>query len=356
VNTFREETLKLPVISLAEGAALLEDHEVPFTYLWPPRLMPKPTDWGPHIDLANFAFHDQAPRYEPPPALLDFLAAGEAPIYIGFGSVVVEDPAALRRIVFAALEKAGARGIVSDGWAYLGGEEPPPNVFLIGDCPHDWLFPRCRAVCHHGGAGTTAAGLRAGRPTVVVPFFGDQFLWGHVVAEAGAGPPPIPFNRLNSDTLAQAFVMCRRTELGEGANILGSIVRETDGADLTVRSVYRHLPVCAMSGESTPDHLATAHCDTCGTPLCQDCWHTSHADHTVRSHCYVDWSTPPSLGTIARLVAATTQSRLDLPDSPKRRLPAPREERDDDHQNGQAEELTKHDAPTVNAIAPCSRP
>ena len=290
VNAFREETLKLPAISLAEGAALLEDHEVPFTYLWPPRLTPKPADWGPHIDLANFTFHDQAHRYEPPPALLDFLAAGEAPIYIGFGSVIVEDPAALRRIVFNALEKAGARGIVSDGWAHLGGEEPPPNVFLIGDCPHDWLFPRCRAVCHHGGAGTTAAGLRAGLPTVVVPFFGDQFLWGHVVAEAGAAPPPIPFEQLDSDTLAQAFEMCRQTELRERANALGAVVRETDGAELAVRSVYRHLPVCAMSDESRPEHLATAYCDTCGTPLCRDCWHTSHAEHAVRPHCYVDWS------------------------------------------------------------------
>jgi len=289
VNAFRAETLKLPAISLAEGAALLEDHQVPFTYLWPPGLMPKPADWGPHIDLANFTFYDQAQPYEPPPALLDFLAAGEPPIYIGFGSVVVEDPAALRRIVFAALKKAGARGVVSDGWAHLGGETPPPNVFLIGDCPHDWLFPRCRAVCHHGGAGTTAAGLRAGLPTVVVPFFGDQFLWGHVIAEAGAGPSPIPFERLEGDALAQAFAMCRRAELRERANALGAVVRETDGVALTVRSVYRHLPLCAMSGDSRPEHLATAYCDTCGSPVCRNCWLTSHAEHAVRPHCYVDW-------------------------------------------------------------------
>jgi UDP:flavonoid glycosyltransferase YjiC (YdhE family) len=290
VNAFREETLKLPPISLADGAALLEDHEVPFTYLWPPSLLPKPPDWGPHIDLANFTFYDQGQTYEPPRALLDFLAAGEAPIYIGFGSVVVEDPAAVRRIIFTALEKAGARGIVSDGWAHLGGETPPPNVFLIGDCPHDWLFPRCRAVCHHGGAGTTAAGLRAGLPTVVVPFFGDQFLWGQVIAEAGAGPPPIPIDRLDGDALAEAFEICRRAKVRERANALGAAVRETDGAELTVQSVYRHLPVPAMSCSNDPDHLATVYCDTCGERLCQDCCHTSHSGHAVRPHYHVDWS------------------------------------------------------------------
>jgi sterol 3beta-glucosyltransferase len=290
VNAFRRETLGLPPLSLADGAALLEDHEVPFTYLWPGRLLPKPADWGPHVDLANFTFHDQASTYEPPRALLDFLAAGEAPIYIGFGSVVVEDPATLRRIIFTALEKAGARAILSGGWAHLGGQTLPPNVFLIGDCPHDWLFPHCRAVCHHGGAGTTAAGLRAGLPTVVVPFFGDQFLWGQLIAEAGAGPTPIPIDRLDSDTLAEAFESCRRVDVRERANGLGAGVRETDGVELTVQSVYRHLGACAVSCSNHPGHLAVVYCATCGERLCQECWYTSHAGHGVRPHHHVDWS------------------------------------------------------------------
>ena len=121
-------------------------------------------------------------------------------------AVVAEDPAALTRMIFGALHRAGARGVVSRGWAHLGGEAPPPNVYLIDDCPHDWLFPRCRAVCHHGGAGTTSTGLRAGLPTVVVPFFGDQFFWGRVIADAEAGPEPIPIQRLNSDALAAAHI------------------------------------------------------------------------------------------------------------------------------------------------------
>jgi len=296
VNAFREETLKLPPIGLADGAALLDDNEVPFTYLWPAGLVPKPADWGPHIDLANFTFYDQAHTYEPPRALLDFLAAGEAPIYVGFGSVVVEDPAALRRIIFDALEKAGARGIVSDGWAHLAGEAPPPNVFLIGDAPHDWLFARCLAVCHHGGAGTTAAGLRAGLPTVVVPFFGDQFFWGRVVADAGAGPEPIPIDRLDRDTLAGAFAVCRHREVRERAAALGVAVRETDGVELAVRSVYRHLPARAMCCANERDHLATVYCDTCGERLCPECARRLHAGHGLHPYGYVDWSKRPGRG------------------------------------------------------------
>src|SRR5262249_3769096 len=225
VNAFREETLGLPPLTLADGAALLDDNEVPFTYLRPPSLAPNPPDWGSHIALANFPFYDQASSSEPPRALLDFLEGGEPPIYVGFGSVVAEDPAALRRIVFDALEMAGARGIVSEGWAHLAGEDAPKSVFSIGDTPHDWLFRRCRARCHPGGAGAPAAGLRAGLPTVVVPFFGDQFFWGRVIADAGAGPEPIPIARLDRNALASAFAACRRAEMRERAAALGAAVR-----------------------------------------------------------------------------------------------------------------------------------
>jgi UDP:flavonoid glycosyltransferase YjiC (YdhE family) len=301
VDAFRTETLKLPPIALTDGAALLEDHEVPLTYLWPASLVPKPTDWGPHIDLANFIQYEQAHTYEPPQALLDFLAAGEAPIYVGFGSVVAEDAAGLTRTIFTALEKAGARGVVSEGWAHLGGGAPPPNVYVIGDCPHDWLFARCRAVCHHGGAGTTAAGLRAGLPTVVVPFFGDQFFWGRIVADAGAGPEPIPIRRLDSQTLMAAFDACRRPQVRERATELGARLRAADGVELAVQSVERHLPVPAMSCSHDPDHLAVLYCDTCGVRLCGDCGRTAHSGHVVHPYRYVDWGGHPPHGLAAEL-------------------------------------------------------
>ena len=301
VDTFRTGTLKLPPIALTDGAALLEDHEVPFTYLWPTSLVPRPTDWGPHIDMANFIQYEQAQTYEPPRSLLDFLAAGEAPIYVGFGSVVAEDPAALTRTIFAALDEAGARGIVSEGWAHLGGNAPPSNVYVIGDCPHDWLFARCRAVCHHGGAGTTAAGLRAGLPTVVVPFFGDQFFWGRIVADAGAGPEPIPIRRLDRATLTAAFDACRRPQVRERASQLGARLRATDGAELAVQSLERHLPAPALCCAQDPEHLAVLYCDTCGVRLCEDCCRMAHSRHAVQPYRYVDWGGRAPHGLVAEL-------------------------------------------------------
>lgn len=311
VDAFRTKTLGLPPVALTDGAALLDDHEVPFTYLWPASLVAKPPEWGPHIELANFVQYEQAHTYEPPPALLEFLAAGEAPIYVGFGSVVAEDPAALTRTIFRALEKAGARGVVSRGWAHLGGEAPPPNVYLIGDCPHDWLFPRCRAVCHHGGAGTTAAGLRAGLPTVVVPFFGDQFFWGRIVADAGAGPEPIPIRRLDTEHLTAAFDACRRPQIRQRATELGALLRASDGAALAAESVERHLPAAALCCASDPRHLAVVYCDTCRVRLCEACGRQAHAGHPVHPYRYVDWGgrAPHGLlGELGELVGDAAQA------------------------------------------------
>jgi UDP:flavonoid glycosyltransferase YjiC (YdhE family) len=301
VNAFRRDRLGLSPISLAEGAGILEDHAVPFTYLWPDALMPRPADWPPHVELANFTFYELGHGYQPPPALAEFLAAGEAPIYVGFGSVLVENPAAVGQTIFSALEKAGARGVVSEGWAHLGGGTPPPNVFLIGDTPHDWLFPRCRAICHHGGAGTTAAGLRAGLPTVVVPSFGDQFFWGRMVADAGAGPDPIPISRLTTAALTAAFDACRRPQVRERAQALGARLREIDGADLAVQSVYRWLPVEAMRCANHPERLATIECLACGhLRLCPECV-PAHAQDLKRPCRYVDWDVHRDLGLAGEL-------------------------------------------------------
>lgn len=300
-DAFRTKTLGLPPMTLTDGAALFDDHEVPFTYLWPASLVPKPPEWGPHIDLANFIYYEQAQDYQPPRALLDFLAAGEPPIYIGFGSVVAENPAALTRTIFEALHEAGARGIVSQGWAHLGGQEPPPNVHVIGDCPHDWLFARCRAVCHHGGAGTTAAGLRAGLPTVVVPFFGDQFFWGRIVADTGAGPEPIPIRRLDREHLVAAFDACRRPQMRERARELGERVRAVDGVELVVQAIERHLPAAAMCCASDPAHLAVVYCDTCDVRLCGECRERAHAGHVVHPYRYVDWGGRAPHGLVTEL-------------------------------------------------------
>lgn len=125
--------------------------------------------------MAGFYFLPLANSYKPDPALQRFLEAGPPPVYIGFGSIVVADPNGMTNMIFEAAARAGVRALVSKGWGGLGSNDlqVPDNVFLLGNVPHDWLFQHVSAVCHHGGAGTTAAGIAAGKPTIVVPFFGD---------------------------------------------------------------------------------------------------------------------------------------------------------------------------------------
>lgn len=144
---------------------------------------------GPLIlpDVVGFFFAD-TPEYTPPQDLADFLQAGPPPVYIGFGSIVVDDPQKLIGIVLEAVRLAGVRAIVSKGWSELAGR-PDENIYYIGDCPHGWLFQRVAAVVHHGGAGTTACGLQNGKPTTVVPFFGEYV---HSTLEAVVDHPPYP--------------------------------------------------------------------------------------------------------------------------------------------------------------------
>ncbi|KAL9104820.1 MAG: hypothetical protein Q9163_000268 [Psora crenata] len=262
VNRFRVKTLGLEPVSTLWAPGQLYRLKVPYTYMWSPGLIPKPEDWGPEIDIAGFVFLDLASSFKPPSTLVDFLDAGEPPVYIGFGSIVVDDPDKFTSLIFEAVEKAGVRALVSKGWGGLGDEgKTPDNIYMLENTPHDWLFPRVSAVVHHGGAGTTAIGLKCGKPTMIVPFFGDQPFWGAMVARAGAGADePIPYKRLTADALANGIKQCLSPDAKKAAErIAEDIAKEGDGAKNAVDSFLRHLP---MEGEHSmrcsilPDHVA----------------------------------------------------------------------------------------------------
>jgi len=123
-------------------------------------------------DICGFFFREPGP-YTPDPDLDAFLRAGPPPIYIGFGSIVMDDPERISRMLLDAITMCGVRAIISRGWSKLDGP-PMNNVFYVGDCPHEWLFQHVAAVVHHGGAGTTSCGLLNSRPTIIVPFFGES--------------------------------------------------------------------------------------------------------------------------------------------------------------------------------------
>ena len=159
------------------------------------------------------------------------------------------DPARLTRTVLEAIALAGQRAVVATGWGGLAATDTPPGVFITDAVPHDWLFPLVAAVVHHGGAGTTAAGLRAGRPTVVCPFFGDQAFWGRRVAALGAGPAPILQRRLNVDALAAAL-RAAATDAGmrERAAALGARVRAERGVEQAVEVIAARLALRRTAG------------------------------------------------------------------------------------------------------------
>jgi len=169
-----------------------------------PSVVPRPTDWPPYVHLTGYWFLPPPDNFSPPPALQDFLSNGPPPVYVGFGSLAQRDPLATRQMVNTALRQVGRRGVINPGWSGLDAATPSPDMYIVDNIPHRWLFPRTAAVVHHGGAGTTAAGLRAGVPAVLVPHFADQWFWAQRVEQLSAGAS-IPRARLTPDRLARAI-------------------------------------------------------------------------------------------------------------------------------------------------------
>jgi UDP:flavonoid glycosyltransferase YjiC (YdhE family) len=167
-----------------------------------------------------------------PPKLESFLASGPPPVYLGFGSMTDTDPAATTRVLVEAVERAGCRALVSEGWAGLGWTPLPEGVLAIGTVSHARLFPRTAAVVHHGGAGTTATAARAGVPQIVVPHVFDQIYWGRRVAALGLGPPAIPRTQLTAERLAEAIREALENEvIRERASQLGAAILARVAAD-----------------------------------------------------------------------------------------------------------------------------
>lgn len=214
----------------------------PVLYAFSPSVLPRPDDWGDWIQITGYWFLEQTPGWQPSSELLDFLAAGTPPVYIGFGSIVVPQPEVLSRLLLEALALAGQRAILMKGWGGLSSLSASDHVLVLDSAPHGWLFPRMSAVVHHGGASTTAAGLRAGVPSIIVPFFADQFFWGECVSRLGVGPSPVPYRRLTVERLAAAIrAATRDAEMRSRAAALSRCIREEDGLTRAVELIENHV-------------------------------------------------------------------------------------------------------------------
>jgi UDP:flavonoid glycosyltransferase YjiC (YdhE family) len=173
-----------------------------------------------------------------PRELAAFLNAGRPPVYFGFGSVPGLEPAEMAEMIRIALEQTGNRGILATGGGAIGAGAPSPNIYFVADAPHDRLFPHVSSIVHHGGAGTTGASLRAGKPIAICPFFGDQPFWARRVSQLGAAPPPLDRRALSPTILAHAIAQMEQREMRQRAAELGAAISQEDGVASAIRFIF----------------------------------------------------------------------------------------------------------------------
>jgi sterol 3beta-glucosyltransferase len=230
LNQWRKETLGLPAV---EDELTWRGRSVLRLYPYSPAVLPMPPDWGERSIATGYWFLDRPNNWQPPRDLVAFLENERPPVYVGFGSMPSADVAAKTKLILQALQRAGQRGVIATGWGGLSATAMPAlpeTVYALEDAPHDWLFPRMAAVVHHGGAGTTAAGLRAGIPTIICPFFGDQPFWGRRIASLGVGTQPLAQKQLTAGKLAEALLTVASDKaMQERAALLGETIRGEDG-------------------------------------------------------------------------------------------------------------------------------
>ena len=240
--TWRRDVLKLKPIPWNGPYTRIARERLPTLYGYSPTVVPKPPDWGEWIHVCGYWFLDGAETYQPPAGLIDFLASGPLPVYIGFGSMIHGDPEQLAEMIVKALTMSKQRGILLTGWAGSNHNHLFDHVFQIDSVPHDWLFPRMAAIVHHGGAGTTAAALRSGVPSIAAPFFADQPFWAQRVFELGVGPKPIPQKQLTAEWLADAIrTAVSDTTMRARAAELGQRIQAEDGVARAVEIIQQYL-------------------------------------------------------------------------------------------------------------------
>jgi UDP:flavonoid glycosyltransferase YjiC (YdhE family) len=212
-------------------------------YGFSPSVLPVPTDWPPNHHVTGYWFLDEPPGWKPPADLVQFLESGPPPVYVGFGSMPVDDPIQMTSVVLEALRLTDQRGVMLSGWGELGsGISLPETVYSLETIPHSWLFPRMGAVVHHGGMGTTAAGLRAGVPTVVVPSGADQGFWAKRVEQLEVGVHCAALSEVTADQLAAALhKVTTDTALRKRAATLGERIRAEDGVGQAVAVIQDYL-------------------------------------------------------------------------------------------------------------------
>lgn len=237
MNTFRRS---LALASKSRRRYYKDVHAMTVLCGYSEHVVPRPPDWPTNICVTGYWFLDEDAQWQPPAELTAFIAAGEPPVYIGFGSMSTGDADGKSDTVVRAVRISGRRVVIARGWAGLAGEAKSDDIYILKSAPHAWLFPRMAGVVHHGGAGTTAAGFRAGVPQFVVPHFADQPYWARRAHDLGVAPKPVDQFKLTSEALAQGIcALIDDTTLHTNAAALGQRIRAEDGVGNAVRAIGR---------------------------------------------------------------------------------------------------------------------
>jgi sterol 3beta-glucosyltransferase len=239
IDQFRKDVLGLPP---AKGENVLRGKPVTRLYAYSEVVVPRPADWDESSVVTGYWFLDAPANWQPDPQLVRFLQEGPAPVYIGFGSMFMGGGEQKTEIALQALRLAGQRGILATGWGGLTADHTSNDVFVLDSIPHDWLFPKAAAIVHHGGAGTTGAAIRAGKPQMICPFVGDQFFWGQRTADLGIAPPPIPQALLTAERLADAIKHAiTNTNIQQRALSIRETIRAENGIERAVKHILNHV-------------------------------------------------------------------------------------------------------------------
>ncbi|WRT64019.1 uncharacterized protein IL334_000946 [Kwoniella shivajii] len=273
VNRWRKHVMNIGPTSFEK----LEQHKIPFLYNFSPSIVPPPLDWTEWIHVTGYWFLENADesqsneeKWSPPEGLIDFIDNahdnGKKVVYIGFGSIVVSDPEEMTRCVVEAVTESGVCAILSKGWSDRGskskgdtgdsegadGVKYPPEIFSIDSIDHSWLFPRIDAACHHGGAGTSGASFRAGIPTIIKPFFGDQAFWAERAESLNVGSA---IRKLTSEHLAEALIKATTDEKQiSKAKVVGEMIRKENGVAKAIEAIYRDLEYAKSIIKPPPGH------------------------------------------------------------------------------------------------------
>ncbi len=200
----------------------------PILCAWSPSLIPPSSDWHSRVHVTGYYFFPYDDSYTPPNELKEFLEVGKPPVCVSFGSMVNKNAEEIDAIIRESLGRTNNRGVILSGWGSMY-HESTSDLLYLESAPHDWLLPKCKMLIHHGGAGTTSAGLRAGIPQVVVPFMADQPFWGNRVHAIGVAPRAINVNQLSVEKMVSAIAEAKSKVILERAQVTGQVIRGEDG-------------------------------------------------------------------------------------------------------------------------------